>query len=205
MTFSNRINRFNQLHLCAMAGLLISSLSFTANAQAQWQLVSESSQLHFISTKATHIAESHTFTKLQGNVSDAGQATLTIDLASVETMIPIRNERMGTMLFEIAAFPIAKFTAQIDLEAFNKLNVGAMKDMALDGQLSLRSSTLQLKANLRVIKLDGNRVEVQTLKPIILNANSLSIIEGIEKLRNIAGLPSISHSVPVTFSLVFQQ
>ena len=120
-------------------------------------------------------------------------------------MIPIRNERMGTMLFKIAAFPTAKFTAQVDLEAVNKLNVGTMKDMALDGQLSLRSSTLQLKANVRVIKLDGDRVEVQTLKPIILNANSLSIIEGIEKLRNIAGLPSISHSVPVTFSLVFQQ
>ena len=205
MTFLNSINRINQFHLCVMAGLLISCLGFTANAQAQWQLDNEASQLSFISTKATHTAESHTFTKLQGSVNDAGQANLTIDIASVETMIPIRNERMGTMLFDIAAFPTAKFSAQVDIEAFNKLNVGAMKDMALNGELSLRNATLPLNAYVRVIKLDGNRVQVQTLKPIILKANSLSVIEGIEKLRNIAGLPSISHSVPVTFSLIFQQ
>ena len=205
MTLLNSPNRFNPLHLRAMAALLISSLGFTANAQAQWQLVNEASQLNFISTKATHIAESHTFTKLQGSVSDAGQANLTIDLASVETMIPIRNERMGTMLFEIASFPTAKFTAQVDLETFNQLSVGAMKDMALNGELSLRSTTLPLNANVRVIKLDGNRVQVQTLTPAILNANSLSVVGGIEKLRSVAGLPSISHSVPVTFSLIFQQ
>jgi len=188
-----------------MAALLISSLGFTANAQAQWQLDNEASQLNFISTKATHIAESHTFTKLQGSVNDAGQANLTIDLASVETMIPIRNERMGTMLFEIASFPTAEFTAQVDLEAFNQLSVGATQDMALNGELSLRSTTLPLNTNVQIIKLDGNRVQVQTLKPIILNASSLSVVEGIEKLRNVAGLPSISHSVPVTFSLIFQQ
>ena len=80
-----------------------------------------------------------------------------------------------------------------------------MKDMALNGELSLRSTTLPLNANVRVIKLDGNRVQVQTLTPAILNANSLSVVGGIEKLRSVAGLPSISHSVPVTFSLIFQQ
>ena len=205
MTLLNSLDRFNPLHLCVMAALLISSLGFTANAQAQWQLDNEASQLNFISTKATHIAESHTFTKLQGSVNDAGQANLTIDLASVETMIPIRNERMGTMLFEIASFPTAEFTAQVDLEAFNQLSVGATQDMALNGELSLRSTTLPLNTNVQIIKLDGNRVQVQTLKPIILNASSLSVVEGIEKLRNVAGLPSISHSVPVTFSLIFQQ
>jgi polyisoprenoid-binding protein YceI len=188
-----------------MTALLISSLGFPTNAQSQWQLLNEASQLNFISTKAVHIAESHTFTKLQGSVSDTGQANLTIDLASVETMIPIRNERMGTMLFEIASFPTAEFTAQVDLETFNQLSVGAMRDMALNGELSLRSTTLPLTANVRVIKLNGNRVQIQTLKPAILNANSLSVVEGIEKLRNVAGLPSISHSVPVTFSLIFQQ
>ena len=203
MTLLNSFNRFNPLHLCVMAALLISSLGFTANAQAQWQLDNEASQLNFISTKATHIAESHTFTKLQGSVNDAGQANLTIDLASVETMIPIRNERMGTMLFEIASFPTAEFTAQVDLEAFNQLSVGATQDMALNGELSLRSTTLPLNTNVQIIKLDGNRVQVQTLKPIILNASSLSVVEGIEKLRNVAGLPSISHSVPVTFNLIF--
>lgn len=205
MTLLNSRNKFNPLHLWAMAAVLISSLGFTASAQAQWQLVNEASQLNFISTKATHIAESHTFTKLQGSVSDAGHANLRINLASVETMIPIRNERMGTMLFETASFPTAEFTAQVDLETLNQLSVGAMKDVALNGELTLRSTTLPLNANVRIIRLEGNRVQVQTLTPAILNAKSLNVVEGIEKLRDIAGLPSISHSVPITFSLIFQR
>ena len=204
MTLFNRLDRFNQLHLYAMTGLLISGLGFTANAQAQWHLVNEASQFNFISTKATHIAESHTFAKLQGSVNEAGQANLTIDLASVETMIPIRNERMATMLFEIASFPTAEFTAQVDLQAVNQLNVGGVTDMALSGVLDLRAKTLPLTASVRVVKLANSRVQIQTLKPIIINAN-LSASEGLEKLRVIAGLPSISHSVPVTFNLVFQQ
>ena len=204
MTLFNRLDRFNQLHLYAMTGLLISGLGVTANAQAQWHLVNEASQFNFISTKATHIAESHTFAKLQGSVNEAGQANLTIDLASVETMIPIRNERMATMLFEIASFPTAEFTAQVDLQAVNQLNVGGATDMALSGVLDLRAKTLPLTASVRVVKLANSRVQIQTLKPIIINAN-LSASEGLEKLRVIAGLPSISHSVPITFNLVFQQ
>jgi polyisoprenoid-binding protein YceI len=204
MTLLNRLNRFNQLHLLAMTGLLISTIGFTANAQAQWHLVNEASQFNFISTKATHIAESHTFTKLQGSVNGAGQANLTIDLASVETMIPIRNERMGTMFFEIASYPTAEFAAQVDIQEVNQLDVGGVTDMALSGVLDLRATTLPLTASVRVVKLANNRVQIQTLKPIIIDAN-LSASEGIERLRVIAGLPSISHSVPVTFSLVFQQ
>jgi polyisoprenoid-binding protein YceI len=204
MTLLNRLNRFNQLHLLAMTGLLISTIGFTANAQAQWHLVNEASQFNFISTKATHIAESHTFTKLQGSVNGAGQANLTIDLASVETMIPIRNERMGTMFFEIASYPTAEFAAQVDIQEVNQLDVGGVTDMALSGVLDLRATTLPLTASVRVVKLANNRVQIQTLKPIIIDAN-LSASEGIERLRVIAGLPSISYSVPVTFSLVFQQ
>ena len=204
MTLLNRLNRFNQLHLLAMSGLLISTIGFTANAQAQWHLVNEASQFNFISTKATHIAESHTFTKLQGSVNEAGQANLTIDLASVETMIPIRNERMGTMFVEIASYPTAEFAAQVDIQEVNQLDVGGVTDMALSGVLDLRATTLPLTASVRVVKLANNRVQIQTLKPIIIDAN-LSASEGIERLRVIAGLPSISHSVPVTFSLVFQQ
>jgi hypothetical protein len=39
----------------------------------------------------------------------------------------------------------------------------------------------------------------------MLNATTLGAAVGVEKLRTAAGLPSISHSVPVTFSLIFKK
>jgi hypothetical protein len=41
------------------------------------------------------------------------------------------------------------------------------------------------------------------MKPIIVNAGSLNLVEGVEALRESAGLPSISKAVPVTFVLQF--
>jgi hypothetical protein len=39
----------------------------------------------------------------------------------------------------------------------------------------------------------------------VVNANGLELVAGIEALREVAGLPSISYSVPVTFSLTFRR
>lgn len=202
MTF---FNSFKQLRLVTSAGLLISALAFTANTHAQWQLVNDVSQLNFISTKATHVGEAHTFTQLQGSVNESGLARLSIDLSSVETMIPIRNERMQAMLFTTTAFPTADFSAQVDLENLSQMKVGDVADATLNGQLSFGPATLPLSADVRIIRLHSSSVQIQTLRPVMLNATTLGAAVGVEKLRTAAGLPSISHSVPVTFSLIFKK
>jgi hypothetical protein len=46
---------------------------------------------------------------------------------------------------------------------------------------------------------------VTTIVPIVVSASQLNLQPGIEALREIAGLPSISYSVPVTFSLTFRR
>jgi hypothetical protein len=40
---------------------------------------------------------------------------------------------------------------------------------------------------------------------VIVNAANLGLADGLEKLREIAGLPSISKAVPVSFVLVFEK
>ena len=65
-----------------------------------WNLVNEESRINFISIKASDIAEIHTFKELSGSVKNNGQAQVVINLSSSETLIPIRNERMGNLLFE---------------------------------------------------------------------------------------------------------
>jgi hypothetical protein len=42
-------------------------------------------------------------------------------------------------------------------------------------------------------------------KPVVVNAPEFKLAEGVEALREIAGLPSISLAVPVSFVLAFDQ
>ena len=180
-------------------GLILSSLS----AQAAWQLVNESSQLNFISTKASHIAETHTFGLLSGSIADTGEAQLNVDLASVATGIDIRNERMRTMLFNVLTFPQAEITTDLDLGEFTSLTGPVVK--TISAKLSLVGQSTQVHGDVLVVPVNDNTVNVTTVAPIVVNANGLEMVAGIEALREVAGLPSISYSVPVTFSLTFRR
>ena len=85
-------------------------------AQADWTLDPSQSELAFSSIKASRIAEIHTFTSIRGNITDSGDATFQIDVSSLETMIPIRNERMLEMLFKETLFPTIEFSSSLDLD-----------------------------------------------------------------------------------------
>ena len=82
---------------------------------ADWQLVSEASELSFVSVKAAHLAEQHHFKTVTGTVSDDGEAHLIVDLASVHTGIDIRDQRMRDMFFKVAEFPTADFYSSLTL------------------------------------------------------------------------------------------
>ena len=187
------------IRLITAVGLMLSSLS----AQATWQLVNESSQLNFISTKASHIAETHTFGLLSGSIADTGEAQLNVDLASVATGIDIRNERMRTMLFNVLTFPQAEITTDLDLGEFTSLTGPVVKTVS--AKLSLVGQSTQVHGDVLVVPVNDNTVNVTTVAPIVVNANGLEMVAGIEALREVAGLPSISYSVPVTFSLTFRR
>ena len=49
--------------------LCLSLLMTAVSVRADWILVNEASQLNFVSTKATHIAETHTFSELSGAIT----------------------------------------------------------------------------------------------------------------------------------------
>jgi len=46
-------------------------------------------------------------------------------------------------------------------------------------------------------------VLVVSRTPVVVNAASLRLVDGIEKLRELASLPSISKAVTVSFALTF--
>ena len=77
---------------------------------ADWVLDSENSHLSFVSIKNGVVAEVHRFDTLRGGVNDNGTAALKIGLASVETNIPIRNDRIKSMLFDVATVSYTHLT-----------------------------------------------------------------------------------------------
>ena len=175
----------------------------TNTAFAQWTLDNTKSSIHFISIKKSKVAESHHFKKMQGSINNKGDITLDIDLSSVETKIPIRNDRMKTVFFETSQFSTAQITASINPNKLAKMKVGDAFTVLLKVKLSLHDLKKSIAANVNVVKLSDNRLFATTVTPIIVNAADYALAEGIEKLRTIAGLTSISLAVPVTLNLYF--
>ncbi|WP_462170338.1 YceI family protein [Pseudoalteromonas xiamenensis] len=182
-----------------MAGATLASSLFAANAVADWQIDPSNSDVQFVSVKKNTIGEVHHFTQFAGRLSDAGEFSFSIELASVESMIPIRNERMQQMLFEVAAFPKAQLTASL-AKQLSGLKAGMNKVDGVEATLSLHGKTQKVMLDLNVAKL-GNDLFVTTRKPLLINAKDYALDAGVEALRKVAGLDAIAHAVPVSVSL----
>ena len=190
-----RPKTYIKITLLAVATLTV----LTANAD--WRIDPAASDLYFMSIKATHVGEVHSFETLSGTVDDKGRASLTVDLASVATLIPIRDQRMRDMLFEVDRYPTATVTAQIETGPLVGMPPGSELEIELEGDLLFKDQTNPLITKVKVAKLNDQKVTVRTIAPIVLSAGQLQVTEGLEKLRKIAGLPNISFTIPVTFNL----
>lgn len=185
--------------------LLISAALTAPQALAGWELDPERSHLSFISIKAKDVAEIHTFTEIKGGMDDAGQASVTLMLDSVETLIPIRNERMREMLFETTQYKEAALTAKIDPALIAGLPVGEITEVIAEGNLALHGQNQPMTLTMQAARLRDGTVMVASTKPLIVDAAQFGLSDGVEKLREVAGLASISNAVPVTFVLTFVQ
>lgn len=183
-----------------LAALVLSTPSF-----AEWKLQADQSQLFFSSVKKDVIAETHQFKTLQGAVSENGQFTVSVDLASAETGIAIRNERLAQFLFETSKFSQASATGKIDLAALSKQAVGSSQTVKLPVMFQLHGKTITQDATFALTKISATQVSVATPAPIFLNAADFDLVPGIEKLKELASLPSISPLVPVSLHLRFTQ
>lgn len=172
-------------------------------SHAHWTLDSDQSALSFVSTKAINIAEVHRFGALSGVVDDDGQVTISIDLTTVDTAIELRDDRMREMLFNTAEHPAAEVSAKVDNDALAALEPGQSTDMAVEATLNLHGTERPLTMEVVVARTGDHNLLVTTRKPVIVNAAEFALGDGVEALREIAGLPSISLAVPVSFVLSF--
>ncbi len=182
---------------------LLISLLITSNAYAEWLLKSSESNVYYVSTKNLTTSELNYFNTLTGEISDQGELIIKINLESVETDVPIRNERVKSMLFEVINYGKATVTASIDAEKLNHLKIGQTYIENVNFMLNLHGINQELNTTVKVIKSASGNILVTPVAPIIISANLFGLEKGIERLRKIARLKSISPSVPVTFNLTF--
>lgn len=167
---------FNRVLSKTLAFLLLAGA--TLSAHADWYLDGESSRLSFISTKNANISEVQRFLVLHGKVDPTGLAQVEVEMDSVNSGIPLRDERMRKDLFEIQTFPDAVITAQIDLRPINDLAPGAQLELRLPLTVSLHGQQHQYNAELLATRLDDRRFQVVTLEPLVINAEDFDLAPG---------------------------
>ena len=115
---------FQTLTFLLLAGAALS-------ARADWYLDGESSRLSFVSTKNANVSEVQRFLVLHGKVDPGGKAEVEVELDSINSGIPLRDERMRKELFEIEKFPEALITTQIDLRQSFGIDLAVQHQKAL--------------------------------------------------------------------------
>lgn len=172
-----------------------------AGGKKDWRVNTESSSIHFISIKKNSIGEVHHFKTLEGSLNKSGELLVSIDLASVETGIPIRNTRMQEHLFETAQFTTATITADVSGIAYDKLKKGKSINASTPFTLDLHGKQVTLNADVIITKKADKTLSVTTTKPIMLNAQAFGLEGGIQKLMELASLNAIASSIPITVTL----
>lgn len=171
---------------------------------ADWRLDNEASDVYLLTTKNIHATEVSHFRTLSGKLEDSGNATLNIDLASIESQIPIRNERMSKFLFNVSKFPKAEITVKVDKQALKSLKSGDVKTTTVDADVKIHGKSQSMQAQMVISKDRKGAIIATSSQPLLINAIDFSLEAGVDKLKEIAKLANISYTVPVTFKLVYK-
>ncbi|WP_417656724.1 YceI family protein [Pseudidiomarina aestuarii] len=188
-----------KLMVTASLSALLSMGIATAHADT-WRINADSSVLNFVSVKNETVAETHRFTDLSGAVTD-GKLEVSIPVASIDTQIPIRNERMLKHIFNSEEYSTITVTSDLDMPSVDAIPAGSTLPLTVDLDVFLAGTTGKVEANLQVTRLDADELLVTTTSPVLISANTFKFSDGVEQLRTIAGLNSIDLVVPVTFSV----
>jgi hypothetical protein len=177
----------------SMKAFIISlTLAFSSLSLADWTL-QQPSNIQFLTSKNTHITEIQSFKKFDAFINNSGLAKFTIDLASIDTLIGIRNQRTKEHLFEISSFSQAGFEAEIPATIFNKVKSGQQIRFELKGKISLNGGQTPAHCQVMISPSEDNTITVTNVRPILIDAGSFNLIARINKLHELAGLKSIAY------------
>lgn len=178
--------------------LVLSSTLLCSVVHADWTLNKAQSSLNFATAKNTSVTEVHRFKTLDGAITDAGKASLVVTLSSVDTMNPVRDERLEKQVFEVAKYPDATVTLDLGADGVK----AGLQDVT--ATLSLHGIEKEVSTQVFVEQSDKS-IQVTSVAPIVIIAPDFGMEKGVEELRVLAALKSINMMVPATFRLVYDK
>ncbi|SAK51519.1 YceI-like domain protein [Caballeronia temeraria] len=193
----------------AAATLALTASLTCAASHAAWRVDSGQSTFSFTTTKAAKpgaaaIEEVQTFRQIDGSVGDDGKLVFDVELASVETNIGLRNDRLKDMLFKVADHPRAVFTGTVDMRRVRALRAGESADMDVSGQLAVSGETRPITASVRVVRLANGALSVGTRVPVVVNLKDYGLQDEVEALRVLMNLDVLSSAAPVSFTVMLK-
>ncbi|MDP5190170.1 YceI family protein [Rheinheimera baltica] len=186
-----------------LAAFVLALSTFSVSA-ANWQLDSSQSSLHFISVKNELVAESHQFSQLSGKW-DGENASVSIPISSMQTNIPIRNERIWQYVLQAEKYNSIDVKAPLKSDSIAMLTVNNTLLVDLPLTVTIAGESATLSAKLRITKLSDSVLQASTETPLMVNINSFKLGAGVAKLQELAGLKRIEPLVPVSFNVRFAQ
>lgn len=177
---------------------------YTEAIPGHWTLVTEESSFHFSSTKNGDFTEEHSIKNIEGSADYSGDFMIRLDLASVETGVEIRNQRMRDFLFETAQYPVARIEGKFKLVEVAELQTGDEEVIPVKFTLTLHGVQKDMEVKVSILRREWRKVVLTPVQDIVIHAADFNLDGGIEKLRELAGLDTISHDVPITFKLTFK-
>lgn len=180
-----------------------SSSSVPVVGVGNWTLDPTNSFINFVTIKNVNKMETHRFDTLSGAIADNGVATFTINLASVNTANTVRDQRMRDMLFQTTNYATATATVNLTATTISAIPVGQSAMVDISGTLNLHGVTGTVTTKVNVQRLTATKILVQNQTPLFVKAADYTLDSGVEALRSIASLTSISTTVPVDFVLIY--
>ncbi|ELR66866.1 hypothetical protein C942_04565 [Photobacterium marinum] len=182
---------------------LVLGMGVSTGAIADWRLDNTQSSVNYSTVKNGSVIEYNQFRNIGGSITKGGEVSVTIDLTSVDTRIPIRDERMKKELFVTEKYPLTTLSANVDPVMLSNMTAGKTQAMEVVFSLDLHGMKQELKAQMQVTGLENGGLLVSTIWPVNIGAEQFGLEKGVEALREIAKLNSILLSVPVNVNMVF--
>lgn len=195
----NKVSIMNKISssLC----LVLSAFSLPTLAAGDYMLNSDLSSVSFATIKKQYIVEPASIRTLSGQLSEEGKFSVNIDLKGISTGVPTRDSRLNEIYFESMKYPQVMVTGMVD----SKLLSGAATITTIPAQVTLYGQSKMVDFPVVIMPADG-KVMVSSSAPVIINAADFSIpAANLSALSETVGGLSLSDSVPVSLTLLFQQ
>lgn len=179
-------------------------LSSPAHAELEWKLDETASVLNFVSVKNDHVAELHRFNELKGTWIGE-KLTIQIPVESLDTQIEIRDERMLEHLLHANKHPFITAEASIPHASVSDIPVLSTVPLEVDLQVFIAGEVQPVSAVVQVTRIEVDRFLATTAEPVLISTKAFKLVEGVNKLREIANLQAIDYVIPVTFSVQFER